>query len=57
VAGPAGPDYILQGTTNLANPTGWNNLETNTPGTLPFTLTDPGATNFASRYYRVLLGP
>jgi hypothetical protein len=56
-AGPAGPDYILQGTTNLANPTGWINLETNTPGTLPFTLTDPGATNFASRYYRVVLGP
>jgi len=57
VAGPVGPDYILQSTTNLANFASWINLETNTPGTLPFTLTDPGATNFASRYYRVVLGP
>lgn len=57
VAGPAGPDYILQGTTNLANSASWTNLQTNTPGTLPFTLTDPGATNFGSRFYRVLLGP
>ncbi len=57
VAGPAGPDYILQGTTNLANSAAWINLQTNTPVTLPTTLSDPGATNYSSRYYRVVLGP
>ena len=57
VSGPAGPDYILQGNTNLSNPGGWINLLTNTPVALPCDLIDTNAAAFSSRFYRVLLGP
>jgi uncharacterized repeat protein (TIGR03806 family) len=54
VSGDAGPDYSVYGSTNLVN---WNLLMTTNPSTLPFLFTDPGATNFNQRFYRVLLGP
>jgi hypothetical protein len=57
VSGTAGPNYILQASTNLGNPGGWMNLLTNTPTVLPFILTDSNATNFSSRFYRITLGP
>ncbi len=44
--------YILQASTNL---TQWASINTNTPPATPFYLTDPNATNFSRRFYRVLL--
>jgi hypothetical protein len=54
VSGAAGPDYIIQGSTNL---TDWQSLFTNTPTTLPFTYTNLNASNYPARFFRVLLGP
>ena len=51
VAGPLGPDYIIQGSSEL---TTWTCLFTNTPGTVPFSVTDTNA-GFGNRFYRVLL--
>jgi hypothetical protein len=55
INGSAGPDYIIQGTTNLA-PASWQGMITNLAPTPPFQWTD---TNTARPqfYYRVLLGP
>jgi hypothetical protein len=46
--------YVLQASTNL---TKWVSVSTNTPSATPFYLTDPDATNFSSRFYRVLQQP
>jgi len=55
VSGPVGPDYTVQA---AAAPGGisWTNLQTTTPGTLPFIFTDTNAVQTA-RFYRVQLGP
>jgi hypothetical protein len=47
-------NYVLQASTNL---TQWVSVSTNTPSSTPFYLTDPDATNFSSRFYRVLQQP
>ena len=57
VNGPAGPDYILQGAATLGQNVVWGNLLTNTPGTLPFSVTDTNANGFTNRFYREQLGP
>jgi len=54
IGGDLGPDYSVYGSTNLVD---WNLLMTTNPTALPFLFTDPGATNFNQRFYRVLLGP
>ncbi|MBI3882593.1 MAG: DUF3500 domain-containing protein [Verrucomicrobia bacterium] len=54
VSGIAGPDYIIQASTNL---TDWGSLDTNTPGVLPFNWTNLSAGDYAARFFRVLLGP
>jgi uncharacterized repeat protein (TIGR03806 family) len=54
IGGDVGPDYSIYGSTNLVN---WNLLMTTNPSALPFFFSDPGATNFNQRFYRVLLGP
>jgi hypothetical protein len=54
VSGDAGPNYTVQGSTNLFN---WEGLLTTNPSSLPFLFTDPAATNYRQRFYRVLLGP
>jgi hypothetical protein len=52
VTGSLGPDYVLQGSANLAN---FTDLATNTPVTMPFTFTNFSAlSNFN---YRVRLDP
>jgi hypothetical protein len=54
VAGPSGPDYFLQSSSNL---TSWATLlSTNAPAP-PFLWTDTNPANLPRRYYRVLLGP
>jgi hypothetical protein len=52
VTGSLGPDYVLQGSADLAN---FTDLDTNTPGAMPFTFTNFSAlSNFN---YRVRLSP
>jgi hypothetical protein len=54
VTGDAGPDYLIQASTNLVT---WSAVTNLTSPPLPFTWTDPNAANFNQRFYRVLLGP
>jgi hypothetical protein len=56
VSGVSGPDYTIQGATNLGSPISWITLLTTNSPALPFQWTDP-QTNFTRRFYRVLLGP
>jgi len=56
VTGTLGPDYSLYASTNLVQPD-WSLLLTTNPPAMPFQFTDPAATNFNQRYYRILLGP
>ncbi|HYG22970.1 MAG TPA: putative Ig domain-containing protein [Verrucomicrobiae bacterium] len=52
VTGDAGPDYIIEGSTNL---TDWFGVFTNSAPSLPWSWQD--SVNEAQRFYRVLLGP
>jgi pectate lyase len=54
VNGDAGPDYVLQASTNLVN---WTNIFTTNSPPLPFLWNDDSAGNFNQRFYRVLLSP
>ena len=54
LTGSAGPDYIIQGSTDFVN---WANLSTNTPAAMPFSITDTNASAIRLRFYRALLGP
>jgi hypothetical protein len=49
--GSAGNSYVLQASTNLIN---WIPITTNLAATNQILFVDPGATNFPSRYYRVM---
>ncbi|HWY78348.1 MAG TPA: chitobiase/beta-hexosaminidase C-terminal domain-containing protein, partial [Verrucomicrobiae bacterium] len=51
LSGVPGNKYVLQASTNLVN---WTALSTNTASTNLLNLSDPGATNFPRRFYRVL---
>jgi hypothetical protein len=55
INGGAGPDYIIQGTTNLAL-SSWQAIFTNFAPAPPFQWTDTN-TAHSQFYYRVLLGP
>jgi hypothetical protein len=52
VTGPAGPDYSIQGASNLVN---WTTLTVSNSATLPFIWID--GNNVPAWFYRVLLGP
>lgn len=54
VNGDAGPDYIVQTSTNLVD---WQSLSTNSSPILPFTFTDTNAAAIPAQFYRVQLGP
>jgi len=54
ISGDAGPDYIVQASTNL---TVWSSIYTNVSPVPPFVWYDSSASNFDQRYYRILLGP
>jgi hypothetical protein len=49
--GLAGNTYVLQATTNFVN---WTPIATNPATTNAFYFSDPGATNFPLRFYRVM---
>jgi pectate lyase len=53
VTGAYGPDYIIQGSTNLLN---WDFLYITNSPTLPFGWSDD-VTNLGQRFYRLQLGP
>ena len=46
----AGRVVVIEASTNLVD---WTALATNTFGTAPLYFSDPGSTNFPSRFYRV----
>jgi autotransporter-associated beta strand protein len=52
VNGQAGPDYIVQASTNLLD---WESLITNSSPILPFNYTN--SANMPSQFYRILLAP
>jgi uncharacterized repeat protein (TIGR01451 family) len=54
VTGQSGQEYIIQASTNLMN---WVDIYTNPDYTAPFNFVDPNATNYTSRFYRVVTGP
>ena len=55
VSGDAGPDYLIQGTSDLASPA-WQTLFTNNSPSLPFQWSDTN-TSSPQFFYRVILGP
>jgi hypothetical protein len=58
VSGDTGPDYSIYATTNVARAfSDWDWLVTTNPVALPFQFIDVTATNYAQRFYKVLLGP
>ena len=55
VNGQPGQEYIVQASTNLIN---WVSVYTNPPPfNSPFTFTDPNASSYPDRFYRVITGP
>ena len=56
ISGDSGPDYTVQGTTNLGQSNAWLTLLTTNSPAMPFGWTDT-QTNLSQRFYRVLLGP
>ncbi len=57
VNGDAGPDYVVQATTNLSGSPGWVIMATNSLAAPPFRWTDREAPAAAEKFYRVVLGP
>lgn len=58
VDGPAGPDYVvLTADSPDAASSNWTILQTSTPDGTPFTVIDTNVSAFATRFYRVRLGP
>ena len=57
ISGQIGPDYELQGTTNLAGGTWTSIATTNSPASSPFILTDPNAAAQPVQFYRIVTGP
>jgi pectin methylesterase-like acyl-CoA thioesterase len=57
VSGQIGPDYELQGATNLAGGSWTDIATTNSPASSPFMLTDPNAAAQPAQYYRIVVGP
>ncbi|HTB84106.1 MAG TPA: pectinesterase family protein [Candidatus Sulfotelmatobacter sp.] len=56
-SGEVGPDYELQGTTNLGGGTWTSIATTNSPATMPVILTDPNAGSQPATFYRIVTGP
>ena len=54
VAASAIQTTLVQATTNLADPASWVTIATNPPTSSTFNFTDPNASQFPTRYYRVL---
>jgi O-glycosyl hydrolase len=57
VSGDAGPDYIIQTTTNLTDASGWTPVYTNAAATPPFQWTIPVNLAAGPQFYRIVLAP
>jgi len=57
INGDAGPDYVLETRTNLANGSAWTSAATNGSAFPPFYWTDPAAATSKQKFYRVRLAP
>jgi hypothetical protein len=57
IGGDAGPDYIVEVSTDLSVPNNWQAVLTNYSPSLPLQFSDHLTTNSSQRYYRVRLGP
>jgi len=57
IGGDAGPDYILETSTNLRNGSVWLPAATNISATPPFSWSQPLPFGRSQEYYRVRLGP
>jgi hypothetical protein len=57
INGQIGPDYALQGNTNLVGGTWTTVATTNSPATMPVLLTDPSAGSQPMQFYRIVTGP
>jgi hypothetical protein len=53
VDGDSGPNYAIQGTSNLSQPVNWTTLFTTNPPALPFAWTDTSTAGFGVKFYRV----
>jgi hypothetical protein len=54
ISGIPGQSYVIQTSTDLAN---WTPFQTNVSATSPFSVVDPGATNYPLRFYRAVQKP
>ncbi|HEX5221722.1 MAG TPA: DUF3500 domain-containing protein [Verrucomicrobiae bacterium] len=54
VAGDVGPEYVIQGSTNLVD---WEFLYSTNPAVMPFQWMDASASNFPARFFRVYYNP
>ncbi len=54
VSGALGPDYILQGSGNLAD---WVNLQTSSPAAMPVEFAETNFLSRTNRFYRVRVAP
>ena len=57
VSGDAGPDYIVQTSTNLNSGSNWVNYFTTNSPPLPFSFLAPADTLVPQQFYRIQLGP
>ncbi len=57
ISGDAGPDYVVETSTNLAADSAWLSASTNLSATPPYDWTDPAAMAAGQKYYRVRLAP
>ena len=57
ISGDSGPDYVVQATTNLNSTPNWVSIFTNATASPPFEFLDRPTTNFACKFYRVILQP
>ena len=57
VTGDAGPDYVIETSTNLAPGSAWFPAATNQSAMPPVRWVDPVATTLAQKFYRIVLQP
>ena len=57
VQGDFGPDYFIQRSTNLSNPSNWSMIWASNSPSVPFVWTASNASDASALFYRVLVGP
>lgn len=57
ITGESGPDYVIETSTNLGLPNGWEPVFSNGSPALPFTFANPVPSSLNQQFYRIRLGP